>query len=134
MNIAVYLGLKATKQNKQTNKQNVLLTFEKRRKIPPNTPKIEYRLNLLIRVGKSIQLKWVNYCLFSLADGTTTIYFATSSSDTPAQGMYEEGISIKGIPDSFQPLSLGKENIVLLKTLLDMGLTARKPVFGFPTK
>ena len=60
------------------------------------------------------------FLYFSLADGTTTIYFATSSSDTPAQGMYEEGISIKGIPDSFQPLSLGKETIVLLKTLLDI--------------
>ena len=41
--------------------QNVLLKFEeKKSKIPPNTPKIGNGLILLIRVRKSIGLKWLN--------------------------------------------------------------------------
>ena len=42
--------------------QNVLLEFgEKKEKIPPNTLKIGNGLFLLIRVGKSIWLKWVKF-------------------------------------------------------------------------
>ena len=59
--------------------QNFLLKFGKGQKIPPNTPKIGNGLTLLIRIGKSFQLKWIK-SIFICSEIITYYYIFLSFS------------------------------------------------------